>query len=185
MLKMGKMDAFMRFDELRNSNILADESCPNYQIMVCTGAAEAGISSNSVYHAKQCGLPASFHALSQNLGRVNRQQTVAEPNIFSYEVHLSFDSVISLFVQAMRNDDAAERKQQLLDMKAVACLLVTPSECYHSALEKHFEVYEEPNKLPCQRYCIFCRDGMQHFSISCRCNPGGGNGFHGGSRSQW
>eukprot|EP00986_Skeletonema_menzelii_P013052 scaffold7400_cov122-Skeletonema_menzelii.AAC.1 len=164
MLKMGKMDAFIRFDEACTSNNLVDDSLPNYQIMVCTGAAEAGISSNSVHHAKQIGLPASFHALSQNLGRVNRQQTAARPDAFTYEVHLSFECLISLIVRAMRNDDAAERKQQLSDLNAVIRLLVTPSECYHSVLERHFEVHEDPNKCPCQSYCTYCRDGMQHFT---------------------
>ncbi len=52
MLKMGKMNAFSDYD-IAGSDDSVNESLPSYQIMVCTGAAEAGISSNSVYHIKQ------------------------------------------------------------------------------------------------------------------------------------
>ena len=111
------------------------------------------------------GLPASFHVISQNLGRVNRQQTVADPDMFTYEVQLSFGCLISLIVRTMRNDDPAERTQQLLEMKSVLKLLLTPTECYHLALERYFEVHEDPNKCPCDEYCTHCRDdGMKHFT---------------------
>eukprot|EP00984_Skeletonema_dohrnii_P009330 scaffold3571_cov78-Skeletonema_dohrnii-CCMP3373.AAC.2 len=163
MLKTGKMGAFSNYNIAGNESV--NDSLPMYQIMVCTGAAEAGISSDSVYHVKQTGLPASFHVISQNLGRVNRQQMVADPNTFTYEVHLSFDSLISLIVRTMRNDDTSERTKQLSEMKSVLKLLLTPSECYHSALERHFEVHEDRNKGPCEAYCTYCRDdGMKHFT---------------------
>lgn len=93
------------------------------------------------------------------------QQTVADPDSFTYEVHLSFECLISLLVRAMRNDDPAERTQQVSDMKPVLKVLLTPSECYHSALEKHFEVHDDPNKGPCEEYCTYYRDDeMKHFT---------------------
>lgn len=66
MIKMGKMEAFSDYNSGSNESV--NESLSMYQIMVCTGAAEAGISSNSVYHVKQIGLPASCH-VPANSGR--------------------------------------------------------------------------------------------------------------------
>ncbi len=104
-----------------------------------------------------------MYAVLQNMGRVDRQNN-AIPGVCTYEVHISFDSVISLYIQIMKGDDANERKQQLSQMMEVLQFLVTPGDCYHTLLENYFEVDSDSTKEPCGTFCSFCQGEVGFFT---------------------
>ena len=54
----------------------------------------------------------------------------------------------------MKVSDATERKTQLIALHLVLSLLVTPTECYHSYVEKYFE-WEPTPKTGCGRFCSY------------------------------
>ena len=86
---------------------------------------------------------------------MNRRLT-AEPGTCTYEVHVSFDSLVSLYLRIMRLEDKDERTIQLADMVAVVRFLVTPDNCYHTMLENYFEFHQDESKEPCGQYCTHC-----------------------------
>ena len=55
----------------------------------------------------------------------------------------------------MKVSDATERKTQLIALHLVLSLLVTPTECYHSYVEKYFE-WEPAPKTGCSHFCSYC-----------------------------
>ena len=86
---------------------------PNIQIMVCTSAADCGVSAKQYLTCgKQKGITATMYSVLQNMGRVDRLNN-AGPGECTYEVHISFDSVVSLYVRIMRNTDIQESKRQV------------------------------------------------------------------------
>ena len=62
------------------------------------------------------------------MGRVDRKMD-AEPGTCHYEVHISFKSVISLYVRIMSNPDKDERKWLHDKMMEVLKLLLIPKIC--------------------------------------------------------
>lgn len=130
MLKTGRMDAFTGFSASLPDDGTFDEVAvvaeaeasevvlPNIQILTCTSAADAGISSTPLEDGHQKGFPASAYALSQNSGRVDRLMRALRGEC-SYEVHVSFDSLLSLYVRIMKGEIPAERVRQLDDLMFV------------------------------------------------------------------
>ena len=100
------LDALLNFehDEDEDETLLL----PKVQIVVGTKALQCGVSGSLIKHAFKKGFPGNFYELVQELGRVDRLCN-AEPGTNTYEVHLSFDSYISLFIRIMQNADAKER----------------------------------------------------------------------------
>jgi hypothetical protein len=169
------MDAFTNYKpneestENDNSNeIDVDETDhsrprPNIQIMTGTSAVNVGISSNTLTTCMHKGLPPNLYDLVQALGRVDRKQT-SEPGSNRYEIHISFDSVVSLYIRLMQNEDSTERQKQLVAMFEVLCFLVIPTDCYHSFIEAYFEVDPTEEKTCCGNFCSYCRGDTASFT---------------------
>lgn len=129
----------------------------NIQIMVCTSAADCGVSAKQyLTRGKQKGITATMHYVLQNMGRVDRLNNAGPGECTYEEVRISFDSVVSLYVRIMRNEDPNERDWQVEQMLDVFWFLVVPSDCYHTLLEDYFEVTRTENKPQCQQYCSKC-----------------------------
>ena len=133
------------------------------QVVVATSAAEAGISSNSLNHGFQKGFPATLYALLQNSGRVNRRM-LAAPGTCTYEIHISFDSLILLYLRIMQLVDKDEREIQLADLVMVVRFLVTPEDCYHTMLEDYFEFETNDTKQSCGQFCTNCLGFVPDFT---------------------
>ena len=128
---------------------------PKVQIVVGTKALQCGVSGNLIKHAFKKGFPGNLYELVQELGRVDRLRN-AEPGTNTYEVHVSFESYISLFIRIMQNTDAKERSVQLSQLAEVVEFLIIPSKCYHTVIEDYFERDEQPDKSNCGSCCSFC-----------------------------
>lgn len=101
------------------------------------------------------------------MGRANRTQTL--PNCH-YEVHISFNCLLSAFVRVMTTTDKKERRLQL-SLHEVVSFFVLPNKCYHhTLLEKHFERIAEP-KQPCNTNCSVCLGETSQFTGPVRRSP--------------
>ena len=138
-----------------------DPPMPKIQIIVATKSAEAGINGKCLEFGKMNGLPSNFYELLQQLGRIGRSSGQPGSNIF--EVHLDFNSVVSIVVRIMKIDEAAERQIQMEQLLEVLKFLVLPTECYHSGMEKKFE-WKQTAKEDCGNYCSKCRDEVAGFT---------------------
>lgn len=187
MMKATTMDAVMSYEHLDGEGTIIDEVLseeglesllnmgstneeetyslvlPKVQIVVGTKALQCGVSGNHIKHAFKKGFPASMYELVQELGRVDRRRN-AEPGTNTYEIHISFDSYISIFVRIMKNTDADERKVQLRQLHEVLEFLLVPSTCYHTTIENYFERRIEGEKCDCEKYCTFCREEHDDFT---------------------
>ena len=83
-------------------------------------------------------MPPRLYDFVQEFGRVDRSIS-ALPGENEYIVHISFSSVVSLCARIMKTSSAAERAIQLGAMHEVLRFLLTPTECYHSHVERYFE----------------------------------------------
>ena len=181
MMKATTMDAVMAYERLDGEGTIFDDvlseeglqsllrmgssededdyslSLPKVQIVVGTKALQCGVSGNYIKHAFKKGFPTNMYELVQELGRVDRQRN-AEPGTNTYEIHVSFNSYISIFVRIMQNDDGAERQVQLRQLHEVLEFLLVPTTCFHSTIEHYFERRMEGDKCNCGHYCSFCRE---------------------------
>ena len=178
MMKATTMDAVMSYACLDGEGTIFDEALsneglegllnaehnkdedatillPKVQIVVGTKALQCGVSGNLIKHAFKKGFPGNLYELVQELGRVDRLRN-AEPGTNTYEVHVSFDSYISLFIHIMQNTIAKERSIQLSQLAEVVEFLIIPSKCYHTVIEDYFERDEQPDKSGCGSCCSFC-----------------------------
>ena len=166
MMKAATMDAFTSYATLSGPGSIEEDGTVKLgkiQVLTGTSAVNAGISSDDLWYAKHKGFPASLYELVQEKGRVNRKM-LAEPGAHTYEVHVSFDSYVSLYIRIHQNSDSTERKKQLVALHEVLDFLVTPTECYHSFIEKYFEYNADTEKEPCGLYCSFCRGLVPGFT---------------------
>ena len=181
MMKATTMDAVMAYERLDGEGTIFDDvlseeglqsllrmgssedegdyslSLPKVQIVVGTKALQCGVSGNYIKHAFKKGFPTNMYELVQELGRVDRQRN-AEPGTNTYEIHVSFNSYISIFVRIMQNDDGAQRQVQLRQLHEVLEFLLVPTTCFHSTIEHYFERRMEGDKCNCGHYCSFCRE---------------------------
>ena len=117
------------------------------------------MSSNWLKHCKHKGMPPNLYEMLQEMGRVNRL-LLGLPGTHTFELHVSLDSHVSLFVRIMTSPVAAERQQLLWQMQEVLALLFDPtSGCFHSLLEEYFELNVTP-KTPCTHFCSNCLDEL-------------------------
>ena len=128
---------------------------PIIQVLTGTSAMECGINSIYLFFGKHKGFTMSLYELYQELGRVDRLLT-CEPGSSSYELHVAFDSYISLFLRIMQHADAGERRLQMLSMHEVVKFLLVPRECYHSYIERYFEVVPDLDNASCLKFCSHC-----------------------------
>ena len=127
---------------------------PRVQIIVGTEAMNCGVSSDHLKHCKYVGIPPNLYILLQTMGRVDRRLN-AIPGSNTFEIHISFDSVISMYLRVMRTASTPERNTQLIAMYEVLKFLVTPDICYHSFIERYSELIDKHDKQPCQSFCSF------------------------------
>eukprot|EP00956_Cyclotella_meneghiniana_P018449 scaffold30718_cov36-Cyclotella_meneghiniana.AAC.1 len=161
--KTGEMDAYTKFSELEGSAKLhADGSVtlPRIIILTATSAANCGISSNDLTNAKHKGFPFTMYDVVQEMGRVNRTQRMSN---CSFEVHCSFNCLVTTYVRIMSGKDAAERKRMVENLRVVVSFLVTPSMCYHSFIESYFE-WNQETKAPCGNMCSMCLGETSEFT---------------------
>lgn len=138
--------------DIFNSDDDKDLPLPKNQV---TSAANAGMSSNWLKHCKHKGMPPNLYEMLQEMGRVNRL-LLGLPGMHTFELHVSVDSHVSLFVRIMTSSIAAERRQLLQQMQEVLVRLFDPlSGCFHSSLEQYFELQVTP-KTPCNQFCSNC-----------------------------
>ena len=127
---------------------------PPNQVVTATATANCGVSSNELAHCKHKGHPPTLYDVVQEMGRVNRM-LLALPGSNTYEIHVSADSYVSLYVRTMTNSSPLERSQQLIHLNEVNCMLLLPSMCYHSFIELYFEAEPTP-KSDCGQFCSYC-----------------------------
>ena len=109
------------------------------------------------------GFPASLYELVQQLGRLDRKGT-AIPGENTYEVHVDFNSYVSLYVRIMSCDSADERTIQLEQLHEVLRFPLLPQTCYHVAMENKFEWKNNSDKQECTHYCSKCRGDIKEFT---------------------
>ena len=112
--------------------------------------------------AKHKGFPASLYDIMQELGRVD-QKLSGEPGSNSYQIHVSFNSYVSLYILITGTKDKKERPKLLQALDEVIGFLVQPKQCYHSFIENYFEV-EPEQKTGCGNLCTYCCSGHKKFT---------------------
>ncbi|KAL7524738.1 hypothetical protein ACHAWF_002535 [Thalassiosira exigua] len=158
----GDKDLFTRpqRQELVNA-IIDDEMCrpANLRILPATAAANCGISSDECHRCYRVGLPPHLYDLVQEMGRCDRKRDLpAGEN--RCEVHVSFPIFIDLYVRIMQEKEKAERDRQLVALFELLQLTLTPTECFHVALERYFEHDREDHvRCECGHYCSYCTGG--------------------------
>ncbi|KAL7546584.1 hypothetical protein ACHAWF_009916 [Thalassiosira exigua] len=163
MKKVHTMDEFTSYGKINEEGRLpdgendeaGDMKWKRVQILVATLAANCGVSSRTCKKARHKGLPPSFYDFVQEFGRVDRNLS-AVPGENEYVVHISFRSVVSLYARIMKSSSTVERAIQVSAMLEVLQFLLSPSECYHLHLERHFEGDDAGEKQGCAKYCSFC-----------------------------
>eukprot|EP00804_Cyclotella_cryptica_P004679 CCRYP_018232-RA/>CCRYP_018232-RA protein AED:0.18 eAED:-0.09 QI:0/0/0/1/0/0/2/0/252 len=133
-MKKSVMDAFTHFAELRGVGSIHDNgtvSLPKISIMTVTSAANSGVSSNDLSFATHKGFPFMLYNLVQEMGHINRTQSI------------------------MTNSEANERKRLAKNLHDVLRLLVLPSRCYHIAIEQYFE-WDVHTPGVCGNMCSYC-----------------------------
>ena len=81
-----------------------------------------------------------------------------------FEIHLSFDTLVTMFIRIKQGESDKERSIQLVALFEVLEFLVIPDECYHSYLEHYFEVVKDNNKEPCEHFCTYCKKDHLQFT---------------------
>ena len=121
-VKSWSMTAFTSFGRMLNKCVDDPTSDSAYlsliQILTSTSSANTGISSNELMFGKHAGLVASMYNVLQEMGSGNRRGT-ALPVSNTFEVHISFESLISLLRCAMPNSDAEEQSAQTVAVMVV------------------------------------------------------------------
>lgn len=142
------------------------------QMITGKSAINAGIGSDNITHANHKGFLQDLYEFLQEAGRVDRRLT-AIPGSNTYEVHLLFGYLISLYIQILSTPDANARRTKLFAMYKVVRILLTPSEYYHSYLETYFEYQVENSKQPYTRkgikalYNQYCLLLLLYFCLLC------------------
>ena len=162
-IKAPIMDAFTSFSRLPGEAIFnADGSVtlPRILILTATSAANCGISSNDLTNVKHKGFPYNLYDLVQELGQANRTQNLPD---CKYEIHCSFDCIVTAYIRIMQTETAAERTKLKEALMEVLKFLVVPEKCYHSFIEQHFE-WEPFPKQECETMCSKCCNECKDFT---------------------
>ena len=132
------------------------------KIIVGTEAMNAGISSDHMKYCMYRGPPPNLYILFQTLGRVNRR-LLALPGDHVYEIHLSLDLTISIFVRVKKQASPQERLIEERQLMEVLSFLVLPKKCYHSFVASYFE-HVPSSKKSNYKCCTYCRDDHEKFT---------------------
>ena len=132
------------------------------KIVVGTEAMNAGISSDHMKYCMYQGPPPNLYILFQTIGRVNRR-LLALPGDHVYEIHLSLDLTISIFVRVKKQASPQERLIEERQLMEVLSFLVLPKKCYHSFVASYFE-HVPSSKKSKYKCCTYCRDDHEKFT---------------------
>ena len=124
------------------------------QVVVGTDVMNAGVSSDYMKYCFYRGIPPNLYVLMQTMGCVDRCLD-AEPGTHTFEIHLSFDTLVTMFIRIKQGESNKEQSIQRVALFEVLEFLVIPDECYHSYLEHYFEVVTDDNKEPCGEFCTY------------------------------
>ena len=153
-----------RGDISTSANSTENEVClPKIQCIVATKSAQAGINGLWLKYGKKKGIHVSPYELVQEFGWVHRRMNAA-PGSNSYEIHLDFNSYISIFLRTMQCDNAAEQKKQLPAHYIVMGCKLVPTDCYYTSTENYFEYDPISNKKPCVHFCSYCLGDVPNFT---------------------
>jgi superfamily II DNA helicase RecQ len=135
---------------------------PNLSILAATSAANCGISSKLCRRSYRIGPPPDIYDLVQEMGRCDRDMSLP-PGANRYEIHLSFPTVLSLYIRIMRQESKEVRERELLALFHLLSIVIVPRECFHVTLEKMFEEDTTgEGKVECEHYCSFCTGEHRH-----------------------
>ena len=136
---------------------------PIIQCIFTTTSVQAGINVIWLKYGKKKGIHVSPYELVQEFGWVHRRMNAA-PGSNSYEIHLDFNSYISIFLRTMQCDNAAEQKKQLPAHYIVMGCKLVPTDCYYTSTENYFEYDPISNKKPCVHFCSYCLGDVPNFT---------------------
>ena len=106
----------------------------------------------------------------QEMGRVDRGHD-AEPGDHRYEIFLSFNVVMNLFLRIFQNYSEKVRNVEMEQVFVVLRFLVLPSMCYHTFIEQYFEPLlssgqpSHHDATPCGNMCTYCLEGHLEFTL--------------------
>jgi superfamily II DNA helicase RecQ len=130
-----------------------EQDLPRLLILMATTAANCGVGSDDCHCVYHVGTPTTMYNLVQAMGRCDRDGSL-EPGENRFELHLSFNLVLSLYVRIMKCPDEGQRRSQLEHLLEVLRVLVTPYECQHVLIERYFDDGNQ-SYHPCGMYCSF------------------------------
>ncbi|KAL7539694.1 hypothetical protein ACHAXR_009496 [Thalassiosira sp. AJA248-18] len=162
MMKSYLMAAFCgRSDEDEND----DDDLPNILCMPCTSAANCGINNILLQYALRYSIPPNMIDVVQEMGRVDRGHDAIRGE-HRYQVFLSFNVVMNLFLRIYQNVSLSVRTIEFAEAYRVLHMMVLPVECYHVALEEHFEQPSdtEVHRDPCGNFCTYCLNDHRNFT---------------------
>ena len=120
------------------------------------------LNSNNLANMLHDGLPSSLHELLQEMGCIDRKMD-ASTGTPHYEVHISFISVIMLFMRIQCqtkitwSGSASTRKWEMM---TVLKLLMDTKSWHHTSIEAYFKVNPDPNKDHCRKFHTSCNGAM-------------------------
>lgn len=130
--------------------------------MPCTSAANCGVSSKNCTTCFRIGPPPSWHEMVQEMGRVDRLHNM-EHGTNSYRVYINLNTFLSLWIRVHSEPNVNVQVRQMEHLMEILTLLVLPQQCYHDAIEHHFEhptLYE--SNPSCGKRCSFCDGSYRH-----------------------
>ena len=133
------------------------------RVVVGTEAMNAGVNSNNMKYYLYWGTPLNQYMLMQTLGYIDRGLN-AEPGSNVFKIHLSFSTLITMFIRIKRGTSADKQATPLVVLFGVLEFLVVLVDYYHSFLEHYFEVVWENNTQSCGSFCTYCRNEHLHFT---------------------
>ena len=101
--------------ELTNVGI-DDEMCelPNLKVLAATAAANCGIISNLCHRSYQVDPSSNLYDVVQEMGRTDRDIYLM-PGLNRYKIHVSWPTIVLVYVCIMQNPDGPEREQHLVN----------------------------------------------------------------------
>jgi hypothetical protein len=115
-----------------------DGTLPTIVCMPCTAAAQCGVSSKKCKQCyRYCPCP-NWYDLVQEMGRVDRLLNALRGSQ-CYRVFLNVSTFLMLWVRTQSEENPALRYKYESQLYQVLRFLITPTKCYHEAIEEHFK----------------------------------------------
>ena len=116
------------------------EVVPNKtRVIFGTEAMNTGVSIDNLEYFLYREIPPILYMHMQTMGHIGHTLN-AESGFNAFEMHLYFDSMVTMFICIKQGTSADERTTQLVSSFELLEFHVVPVEYYHSFLEYHFEV---------------------------------------------